>query len=218
MSTTGCEHCRDLLNGLAEDKLQASRVDATHPHCACEKISVGIGSPGPILSDEYIYRLVISPGDVDEITGKLLLSSLKDAAENGLSVFRECASDDDIEALVRERLMRKADRKPKIVQALTRVKVSDIHQMENARSGRLFCVYDETVPRKDASLQPVPTHGTILQRIPPPKTDNRKGLIKEDQLELLKSMQAQLIQLEDFRGGLIGGLNERSINGDFISD
>lgn len=132
---------------------------------AREAYSAGYNSPGRVQDSEHLYRLVITPGDLDQ-HGNLLVRALKDIQEDVLSVFREKASRDDITALVGDRLSRKTDAEVKKVHSVARILAKHSREITSEHVGRLFCVYDETVPRRNPPLDPVPTHVTGL---PPEK-------------------------------------------------
>lgn len=215
MTVDICLECKELLKGESSDGEQANRVEQAHPHCACEGYSVGQGSPGPLSSNEIVYRLVVSPGDIDPNTGKLLLEALRDVKNDGLSMIRSLATDEDVEVLVTERLTTKAGGKIKTVEAILQISVGELQQLSMGDWGRLFCVYDETVPRKDPNLTRVPTHATLLQRVPPPKTEGRKGAMKDHQKKLYDKLANSKIEISSFRSGLIEKLNERSLAGEF---
>lgn len=214
-----CDECRALLNGEAEDKEQVTRVESAFPACACENFTLGQGSPGPVEKTEILYRLIVSPASVDWTTKKLVSeSTFSKVSENGLSVFRECASAQDIENLIIDRLTRKAEQKFKTIQALARIAVSEIHEISDIGvSGRVFCVYDETVPRRMNTFLPhVPTHATILQRLLSPGKENRNKFGKDGRLKLYQLAEKNLVAVEGFRGTLITDLNRRSADGEFV--
>jgi hypothetical protein len=209
--------CRLALNGVSGGKSQAEIIDKNLPHCGCEAFSVGSASPGVVKSDEYVYRLIITPGDIDEPSGKLMLTALNDLRSSGLSVFRECASDEDVSNLVIDRLSRTPDKKQaKTVHALLRIQASAIRRMREATFGRYFCVYDETVPRKEPEKPMVPTHATVLQRLLPAGADNRKALNTKISQKLFEEIRGSVVDVNTFRNGLLANLNQRSLAGDFI--
>ncbi|MER9741993.1 hypothetical protein [Mesorhizobium sp. M0187] len=217
MTLDSCVECAKLLDGTASDDKQAVRVDDAFPHCQCEAHSVGEGSPGPVDSSEFIYRMVVSPASVDWNAKKLIEDSFRDTTLNGFSVFRDIATDDDINAIAIDRLSRKSTAKPRTVQALIRFKVESVRSIESEDvGGRLFCVYDETVPRRDETLPRVPTHVTILQRLPPAKVEDRKRLMKDGTLALYRLAEMDLVKVENFRDGMLVDLNSRSLGGDFV--
>ncbi|UCI17867.1 hypothetical protein FJ970_22560 [Mesorhizobium sp. B2-1-8] len=216
MTLDCCTECARILDGTSDDK-QAVRVEEAFPHCECEKHSVGKESPGPVGPEEIIYRMVVSPASIDWNAKKLIADSFKAATLNGFSVFRDMATDADINALAIDRLSRKTTAKPKTVQALIRFKVEHVRSLgAEGVEGRLFCVYDETVPRRDPTQPRVPTHVTVLQRLPPAKVDGRTKLMKDGTLKLYNLAEADLLNVEDFRDGLFAKLNERSLAGDFV--
>lgn len=215
MTVDSCFQCREILNGESSDGQHATRVESAHPYCACEQYSVGEGSPGPVGPDETVYRFVVSPGDIDPNTGRVLLDALRDVKNDGLSMVRSIASDIDIEELVKERLTIKAGGKIRTVDAILAISVSDLQLLARDDWGRLFCIYDETVPRKDSNLPPIPTHATLLQRVPPPKTEGRKGTMKNDQIVLYNKLLGNRLDIASFRNGLIEQLNQKSRAGEF---
>lgn len=216
MTLEACTECAKLLDGSATDQKQAIRVEEARPHCECEKYSVGSESPGPVDDEEFIYRLIVSPASVDWNAKKLIEDSFSDTTKNGFSVFREIATDDDVKAIAIDRLSRKVLAKPKTVQALVRFKVEKVRGLSSEIvSGRLFCVYDETVPRRDPCLPRVSTHVTILQRLPSEQPD-RKRLVRDGTLVLYRLAETELMKASDFRGGLLEDLNTRSLNGEFV--
>lgn len=210
-----CEGCRQALSGLGSEKLQAERVDSVFPGCLCEKVQVGNESPGPVADEEFLYRLIISPGDIDE-EGEILLSALRTVKEDGLSVFRESASDDDIIALVSDRLASVEGSPTKVVQGLLRIQTSVVRALQNEELGRLFCVYDETVPRRVIELPRVPTHVTVLQRLYEAGKADRKAKITTTQKMLFDSVKHLKVDLAEFREGLLLKLNQQSIEGEFL--
>jgi len=75
----------------------------------------------------------------------------------------------------------------------------------------LFCVYDQTVPRKDPELPQVATHaGIFLRHFPAPRTANRNQLIKDLAGELRKKFEATRIDVANYRGGIFVEVNNRA--------
>jgi len=159
--------------------------------------------------------MVISPGDIDD-QGNLVMESLRDVKLDGLSVFRDCATDDDITALVIDRLTRRPDQEARTVQALLMLETRVVRDLSEPDHGRLFCVYDETVPRKKQTDTPVPTHVTVLQRLHQVGLPNRNAKIKQGQKALYDKIHLQRVSLLTFRNGLIDALNARSLAGEFV--
>jgi len=211
-----CAGCRALISGNDNDKNLAWKIEEAFPNCACQAYSVGEGSPGLVEDTEILYRLVVSPVDLDLRTGTILSTVFEKAYQNGLSVFRECATDEHIEALVTDLLTVKQGAQPRTVLALFRIECAAIRTLSEQPTGRLFCVYDETVPRKrDAALPRVPTHASVFQRVPAPGTEYRKSAMQAVNHRLYVLLKDARIAVEDFRTGLLTRLNQRSLAGEF---
>ena len=172
---------------LGNDRHRARLIDEAFPKCLCEQCSLGLGSPGPVANCEGLYRFFVSPADIDPKTNDVFATAFEKSAENGLSVFRSCASDDDMRNLVQDRLTVRAGKSPLTVLGLFRALARDLRAIQNTENQRAFCIYDETVPRKlDPSLPHVPTHVSIYQRTPPPRIP-----IPFDQVEKQKALWNQ---------------------------
>jgi hypothetical protein len=192
-------------------------IDEAFPLCACECCSIGQGSPGKVGDCEEIYRFFVSPSDVDERTKQILATPFEKAAENGLSVFRGCASDEDIKNLVRDRLAVKPGQRFRTVLGLLKAEVQEVRTIQGGIGGRAFCVYDETVSRKmDTSMPHVPTHVSIYQRVPAPGGKDRNKIIASDNYKLYSLLVSQQIEIAKFRDGLLAELNNRSLAGEFV--
>lgn len=173
-------------------------------------------SPGTVSDAEEVFRFFVSPVDVDARTNQIHATAFEKAAQNGLSLFRGCASDDDIKSLVQDRLTVMAGRPRLTVLGLLKAVVREVRQLERSAGGRLFCVYDETVSRKLNKVLPqVPTHVSIYQRVPPPGVEGRNKQIESDNYKLYSILVAQRIDVASFRGGLLLELNKRSLAGEF---
>jgi hypothetical protein len=164
-----------------------------------------------------MYRFFVSPVDIDERTNLIHTTAFEKAAQSGLSLFRSCASDDDIKSLVQDRLTVKAGKPHLTVLGLLKAVVRDVRGIDGAVGGRAFCVYDETVPRKlDKALPHVLTHVSIYQRMPAPGGEGRNMKIEADNYKLYSLLVAQRIAVAEFRGGLLLDLNKRSLAGEFV--
>lgn len=115
-----CASCRAAFASENYSDTFAQYVETNFPDCACQQFSVGIGSPGPIADKEILYRAFVDPTDVDEGTMELARRAFDWAHRNGLSVFRESASDDDVRSLISDILTVKPGKKQKKVLALFR--------------------------------------------------------------------------------------------------
>jgi hypothetical protein len=210
--------CRATFATVEDNSRHRARlIDEAFPGCACECCSISEGSPGKVSDVEEMYRFFVSPVDVDARTNLILATAFEKAAQSGLSLFRGCASDDDIKRLVQDRLTVKAGKPHLTVLGLLKAVVLEVRGVEGAVGGRSFCVYDETVPRKlDKSLPHVPTHVSIYQRMPPPGGEGRNKKIESDNYKLYSLLVAQRIDVAEFRGGLLLELNKRSLAGKFV--
>jgi hypothetical protein len=211
-----CEDCRKALN---EDFKSAKQVEGSAPDCCCEEFSVGVGSPGRVDDHEVLYRMFTDPVDVDKF-GRLAREAFSSAYKNGLSIIRECASDDDVKNIVSDILSVKQGRPFKKILAIFQVGcVSFRHfrSMYQGNLGKAFCVYDQTVPRMlDVSAPPVPTHGTVLSRslFELPKT--RKQFENDCNDALHRMLTVNPIPIDNFRNGLVTQLNNDSLQGRFV--
>ncbi len=217
MTVANSVNCKSKFTTLDGNRHRARLIDEAFPLCACECCSIGESSPGNVGDCEEIYRFFVSPGDVDERTNQVFTTAFEKAAQNGLSVFRGCAQDEDIKCLVQDMLTVKPGRPYRTVLGLLKAVVRDIRTIQGGVGGRAFCVYDETVPRKmDRSLPHVPTHVSIYQRVPASGEKDRNKVIESDNYKLYSLLVLRRIGIADFRGGLLLELNKRSLAGEFV--
>lgn len=212
---TPCEGCRLLLN--QDSKSLATDVENAFADCVCEKVSVGVNSPGPIEDTETLYRMFTDPVDVDE-EGRLAREAFKTALTNGLSVIRAQSTDEEVAELVMDILSVKPDRQRRTILAIFEVPCTTVRfyrSMYKGHLGRTFCVYDQTVPRiLQRDLPPVRTHGIVLSRR---LHEGSKRKFENDANYTLHELVAiRKIPVESFRNGMIMALNERSLRGEFV--
>ena len=212
-----CESCRELLADEDNRKL-ADLVDKIHPECSCEKFSVGKGSPGPVADEEHLVRLVASPRDFCPDRRILLEQPFRKVYQNGLSVCRSLASDDDFAALTVEALTHEDGKPLRTLVNVSEVKAGDIRNMMNEHGAKPFCIYDQTVSRLDADQVPIPTHASIFQRLPAPGSVTRRER-ERLQRDLAGKLRDKFIEgacdIGAFRGGLLSALNQRAESGEF---
>ncbi|MDX0506353.1 hypothetical protein GOD71_28175 [Sinorhizobium medicae] len=210
---SSCDSCQAAFNELPQQKKAAEALDVAHPNCACEAFKVSKYSPGPVTDDEVLYRMIVLPGDFDE-TEQLTFESVKALFKNGLSVFRECASDDDIRNLAEDRLYIKTGAEPRTIHGFIKLVTSEVRALEHAETvGRICCVYDETVNRKfDPEAPHVSTHAGLFQRMLEAKTKDRKSKTEQAAEVLFDYMRdrTRWVGVEDFRGGKFVALNAAS--------
>ncbi|MCA1542249.1 hypothetical protein I6F18_20025 [Bradyrhizobium sp. NBAIM32] len=164
-----------------------------------------------------MQRIISSPRDYDAATGKILERPFHKVFGNGLSIWRALGSDDEIQALMIEALTRRPADAPKSIRFVCEALVDDIRAVTNDDGERAFCVYDQTVTRLDPQLAPVPTHGSIFQRLPPPGTPDRKTLQKDLAGKLREVFERQVLDANGYRNGLCVDLNARAQAGDFVT-
>lgn len=216
--SSDCESCRGTFDLKPQNDKYAEEIDSAHPNCACQKFSLSPYSPGIVDDSEKLYRMIILPGDLDD-KEKLTFESIKSTYKNGLSVFRECASDADITNLAEDRLYIKPTQQRRSVKGLIALSAAEVRELDHETIGAPFCIYDQTVQRKfDKSLPHVGTHVGIFQRILAPKTPSRKEKHQQACEVLFEYMKdpTRWIDAEEFRDGFLARLNAASANGAYI--
>ena len=211
------QSCRQLMaDGEDDDKL-ADNIEKAHPACTCEAVSIGDGSPGPVANDEQLHRLVVSPRDYSPDDGSIRQAPFEKVFKNGLSVCRSVASDEDVTSMLIEALEHRAEETPREFIAACTASVAAIRDI--LKDGeRVFCVYDQTVERHDTELPPVPTHAGVFQRLPRPRTENRKPIQKDFVGKLRELFLAGRLNVDQFRDGQFVDLNRRAQTGEFERD
>jgi hypothetical protein len=214
-----CVSCRAAFAPENDHDDFARDLETQFPDCICQQFSVGVGSPGPIADGEILYRAFVDPTDVDEKTMELARRAFEWAHRNGLSVFRESATDDDITALISDILTVRAGKKRKRVLALFRFVCRQIRSLTETRfpnGPRMFCVYDQTVPRiRKPELPHVPTHAGVFFRHMKPQNVGKRQLQKDCETVLYQVISRERVDVATFRNGLIENLNQQSLAGAF---
>jgi hypothetical protein len=137
---------------------------------------------------------------------------------NGLSVCRSIASDADIIDLASEALSHRTEQQPRALIHICEVEVEEIRGMTSLYGGQPFCIYDQTVSRRDQEKPPVSTHAGIFQRFPAPGAytrNERKRRQKDLAGQLREKFIAGKLDLASFRGGILVVLNKRAQNREF---
>lgn len=98
-------NCRDLFARLSDVMDKAALIEAEAPDGACQYCSVSRYSPGRVVDDERVARLIFSPIHYDDVTDSPKEAAFQDARDKGMSVFRVRHTD---ERLLKERGERKA--------------------------------------------------------------------------------------------------------------
>ncbi len=211
-----CDSCRAIL-AAEDDRNAADAIEAKHPRCECEKCTIGDGSPGPVENSERLVRLISSPRDYDPDRRLLLEQPFYKVYSNGLSVCRSIATNSDVTDLAIEALTQKLDESPRRFIYVCEASAEEVRSIESDPDGRVFCIYDQTVSRRDASKTPVPTHATIFQRLPAAGTPDRKRRLRDLAGKLREKFLAGSRELVDFRDGILVTLNERADRGEFVA-
>jgi hypothetical protein len=208
-----CDSCRALLSDEDNQK-PADAIESAHPKCQCEKHSVGVGSPGVVDGSEKVFRIICSPRDFNPDTGLLLETPFSKLYGNGLSVCRSIAADRDLLDLASEALVHAAGKSPPELAHVCEVGVQDIRDILEGGE-RAFCVYDQTVSRRNKQESPIPVHAGIFQRVPPSGTNDRRRLQRDLAGRLREKFIDGRIDVSTFRGGMLVSLNERAQKREF---
>jgi hypothetical protein len=158
---------------------------------------------------------ICSPRDFDPTTNTIRERPFHKVFGNGLSVWRECGPDEDLLNLVADSLARDEGEKAKVIYAVCEANVDDVRGITQ-EDGRVFCVYDQTVSRNDPSLDPVPTHAGVFQRLPKPGTQNRNALLRDLAGKLRVLFEQNVLKVDVYRSGICLDMNARSQNGEFV--
>ncbi len=160
--------------------------------CGCEKIRLRDISPGPVLDNEALHFLVPHPGAI--IDGKLTPAFLMQMNDNGLSVLRAHAADEEFRQSLDELKVRWSPKARKFVGVASflaaRVRYDD--------SRRLCCVYDTALPGK-------PHHADIAGTVLKAESNTaRKKLEMQRIKRFIDLVQPSFQSARDFRGGVLG--------------
>lgn len=166
--------------------------------------------------NELLHRILSSPRDFDPETGTILERPFRKVYANGLSVWRERGPDEDVKALMEESLWRSEGDPPRSIYGILETLVANIQEVRTSDGERCFCVYDQTVSRRDPDLAPVPTHASIFLRVPLKGTEKRETLQKDLAGKLKELFERIFHEAGSYRNGLCRDLNARSAAGEFV--
>ncbi|WP_316172383.1 hypothetical protein [Bradyrhizobium sp. SZCCHNRI2049] len=201
-----------------DNKKLADLVEVAAPKCWCESFSVGQGSPGPVRHDEMLHRILSSPRDYDPEDGTISEQPFRKVYANGLSVWREAGPDDDVTALMEESLWRREMDPVRQIHGVLQASSADLRKIELSEGERCFCVYDQTVSRRDPVQAPVATHATVMLRVPPKGTEGRQIIQKDLAGKLKEIFERQFTPASQYKHGLCETLNNRSAAGEFVQE
>lgn len=133
--------CQELFASVAKDPKKAEKIDAQSPDCACEAHSVSPHSPGPVMDDETLWRLILSPVHYDVATGKVTEAAFDDASNKGMSVQRLVVTGS--EGDIRQRGHARAAAKPgRTFECAIGATAAGIRALRGPEGGGRFCIYD----------------------------------------------------------------------------
>jgi len=133
--------CQELFASVAKDPKKAEKIDAQSPDCACEAHSVSPHSPGPVMDDETLWRLILSPVHYDVATGRVTEAAFDDASNKGMSVQRLAVTGS--EGDIRQRGHARAAAKPgRTFECAIGATAAGIRTLRGPEGGGRFCIYD----------------------------------------------------------------------------
>ena len=146
------------------------RLHAEHPDCLCERYSGASGSPGPVLSDEAVIRIIYSEQFWDAVNCVVKPAAFSEVDTCGMSVTRlNYVSDDMLQKQVQDRVEAKPDRTfIKLVKATK----ADINSIE-FEDRRAFCCYDTPNVENPAHADVCQAHSPARKSI---RADMRRKL------------------------------------------
>jgi hypothetical protein len=195
-----CSQCRDTFKKLpmVSPALRAKHIDESRPGCQCESHSVSQFSPGQVLDDELLVRLLVAPSHMDR-KGNPRASALTQAESGGMSMFRDKYASD---AIIREKAINLVDKGR--LQHGTKAGIGGVLLLRteivrgfvcSRETDRSYCVYD-TAARLDES------HAEAFQRV----TVGDIIVHEERRKELFKIVFHSFVKPEAFRSGLLADL------------
>lgn len=210
--------CQATFNGREECDKLADYIESNHPDCACEKFRVSPASSEPVADIEEVYRVAVSPRDIDQ-DGVLMVRPFEKVAREGVSVIRSISSPEQFGTLVCDGLYSKPGDPLKSIQKVYTVPVGGTDGIRAQKAGegaRLFGVYDQVVSRTKKEELPVPTHAGIFLRLPPPGTANRRKIQKDYAGQLREMFLNRELPIDGAYEGLLTKLNERAAASEFV--
>ncbi len=151
------------------------RLHAEHPDCLCEQDSGAPESPGPVLNDEAVVRIIYAQQFWDEVNCVVKPAAFSEVDTCGMSVTRlNHVSDDMLRKQVQDRVEAKPNR---TFIKLVRATKADINSIE-FENRRAFCCYD--TPNAGN-----PAHADICQAHPPDRKSIRAGMRRKLQQQFI---------------------------------
>jgi hypothetical protein len=201
-----CEDCRAAFAQLdeSEDRLRALHLDELQPYCRCQTSSVSAHSPGPVVDEEILIRVVVAPEQVKK--GKPTPATISGAESGGLSLMRQNEATDAIVRAVAKGLVdraraRRGDQANKVgVFGILEIRCGTIRAAKaNGETQPAYCVYDTALEHDaDGGV----SHAEAFQRI----SQAEKELQLARRKKLFTEVETSFIPVAEFRNGLLSDL------------
>jgi hypothetical protein len=165
--------CPELFASLSGAPDKARQIDRSSPECGCEAERVSRHSPGPVLDDEVLSRLIFSPIHYDAATHRIKEAAFEDGSNKGMSVYRHRQT---TLAELQQRGERKVEkdrltRPDRQLAGRIEVQAGRARQIRSTPSGARYCIYDTAQPDDCA-------HADLCETYAPTKVE-RKQLRRE---------------------------------------
>jgi hypothetical protein len=178
------------------------KVDAEAPDCACEACS--LSAIGPVLLEEVLVRIVVSPHHIDRKKNRCRSAALSHAETFGMSTFRSAhATDQEIlaTATALAESARGSDPNAGVFGVLLLPAQAVKAIVDPGMPTPVYCIYD-TALEADAKLPARPAHCDVFQRV-----DSTPQTVQQERRQrLFAAVQATFMTVAQFRNGLLSGL------------
>lgn len=203
-----CEQCRATFVALetSDEALppRADRLDEAEPECRCEAFSVSEHSPGSVLNEEVLVRILVAPQHMHKKKIQPTAASLSDSERKGLSVIRNGYIEDDIIRAVAEGLVNRArnsNNDKAGVFGVLLIECSTVRQFVRfEESKRCYCVYDTAEKNNHG-------HAEIFQQV----AGVEKPIRDDRRQKLFEAVKTRFVPVNEFRGGLLAYLAPPSL-------
>ena len=193
------KRCRSIIFADSQSN-RAVDLGTACPDCACERCTVGrYGSPGIVASSEMLHSVIIQPVDPKIRNDELWYTFITHAEENGMSVLREAASDDEFRETIRLRLKGDPTRS---FHGVVSFPCASVRQLVARTDGhgriagdRLYCVLDSDAERRRH-------HADVFATLPRSGTKvSNKAAWRRQRSDLMKLLRDNFATPGQFRGG-----------------
>jgi hypothetical protein len=199
---TGCRRAAQLIE--ADD-----RTTLINKHCAdqsCELFSLGRhGSPGPVSPSENVYRVLISPVDIDMTAEQILVTAISHSETIGMSVLRESAGDDEFLQIIVERTKAQG----RSYHGVARLNCREIRSMVSTAGDPRREAGDRQYIVVDTDMDGLPFHADIFNTLPREGTGknppSNKSVWRKERQRLLAMANRDVLRADQFRDGSLAG-------------